>query len=557
MWSLRLAIACACFGNTVAAGVWKMVDGMTRVMPTQRVVSAEATSTMHLLLAKNERESFQLVYAPGTGASSAITCDVEVMQQGSPVQLRWGQVGFVFADSIYPNPQGKGGAWWPDPIFPSEQLPDGKAWLPSNVTSSLWFDVYAPGSSTSGNHSIQVSATTSDGIKSLFTVTVTISAVTLPVIPTLKSAFDLSQSKLGLSYKTLSQDMLHQMWINYAHELLTTYRLNPGNFYESDGMLKPDEAASLARLGMNSFFIASVKPNLTQATKQAEALENYVQELRERNLTRATSGGRVVASVYGFDESDQTKFASVIQEVFGMFKRKYPDVNTVTTAHMNDNKTGHPEQSASKIRNLHIDNFCPIMDWVVPEQLRECEADNLPMWMYTSLEPGLPWPNLRLDNRLIDPRVLLWLVAGWRLDGFLYWGLNQWLDSGASFLPLNLTDQILSRGPFLNPAQWTMKTSGFPGLQGDGKLLYAGINGLIPSMRLASLRDGLEDNQLLELLAQSRGGSAMLDLIQPVISTSTPKNNHTQDPEVLLTQRKQLMTLLQSAQDEVHVAMVV
>ena len=235
------------------------------------------------------------------------------------------------------------------------------------------------------------------------------------------------------------------------------------------GMLLPDEAAALAKLGMNSFFIASVKPNLTQATEQALALEHYVEQLRERNLTRETSGGRIVASVYGFDESDQTKFAPIMQDVFGMFKSRYPDVNTVTTAHMNDNTTGQPEQSAEKIQNLHIDNFCPIMDWVVPEQLQDCEAAGLAMWMYTSLEPGLPWPNLRLDNSLIDARVLLWLVAGWRLDGFLYWGLNQWLDAGSSFQPLNVTDQILKRGPFLKPTQWSMRTSGFPGLQGDGR----------------------------------------------------------------------------------------
>ena len=80
-----------------------------------------------------------------------------------------------------------------------------------------------------------VSATTSDGIESQFTVSASISAVTLPTTPTLKSAFDLSQARLGLAYKILPQDKLHLMWMKYAQELLTTYRLNPGNFYEADG----------------------------------------------------------------------------------------------------------------------------------------------------------------------------------------------------------------------------------------------------------------------------------------------------------------------------------
>ena len=112
---------------------------MTRVMPTD-AFSGGATSQVHLSLAKNERESFQLVYMPSKSGSNAIACEIKVSQHDAPVQVSWGQVGFVYVDSISNNPQGEGPSWWPDPILPSDQLPGGKAWLPSNVTSSLWFD---------------------------------------------------------------------------------------------------------------------------------------------------------------------------------------------------------------------------------------------------------------------------------------------------------------------------------------------------------------------------------------------------------------------------------
>ena len=56
----------------------------------------------------------------------------------------------------------------------------------------------------------------------------------------------------------------------------------------------------------------------------------------------------------------------------------------------------------------------------------------------------------------------------------------------------------------------------------------------------------MEDHQLLALLGQRKGASAMLNAIQPVISTSAPKGKHTQDPMLLKAQRDLVLTSLQT-----------
>ena len=63
-----------------------------------------------------------------------------------------------------------------------------------------------------------------------------------------------------------------------------------------------------------------------------------------------------------------------------MFKAKFAEVKTFTTAHK-QSKSGKPEQSAAKIGAWHVDQMCPVLDWVVPDNFTACVGDNLDMWL--------------------------------------------------------------------------------------------------------------------------------------------------------------------------------
>lgn len=72
----------------------------------------------------------------------------------------------------------------------------------------------------------------------------------------------------------------------------------------------------------------------------------------------------------------------------------------------------------------------------------------------------------------------------------LYYASNRWLRSDHADQPL-VNDGILSA--------W--KAATFNGTAGDGSLFYPGPNGPMASIRIENFRDGMEDYNLLSLLA--------------------------------------------------------
>ena len=146
------------------------------------------------------------------------------------------------------------------------------------------------------------------------------------------------------------------------------------------------------------------------------------------------------------------------------------------------------------------------------------------VWTYISLQPYKPLACFRLDNPLVDVRGLFWQIFHYGFDGFLYWGLNQW--SLGDFAPISST--IDETFPFISPMNWYVATyddGTLPWLFGDGKLLYVGTDGPIPSIRLANIRDGLDDYDYLSMLhdvnpslasslASRISGSTVRDLVR-------------------------------------------
>ena len=98
-------------------------------------------------------------------------------------------------------------------------------------------------------------------------------------------------------------------------------------------------------------------------------------------------------------------------------------------------------------------------------------------------------------------------------------------------------DLDLSQGARLS---WSINTGGanWPALHGDGVLLYPLPDGPAGSIRLANLRDGLEDYEYLWALGERRGEvwSARAEC-EPVTTSLTA---FTLDPQVLTAARDRI-----------------
>lgn len=151
------------------------------------------------------------------------------------------------------------------------------------------------------------------------------------------------------------------------------------------------------------------------------------------------------------------------------------------------------------------------------------------VWFYTCCHPVGRYPNRFLDQPLVKARELHWIVYLCGLDGYLHWGLNWFAPTGDPY-------SEEGRNPWKLPP-------------GDSQVAYPGRNGLLGSLRLSAMRDGLQDYEYLwtledrlRALKQRLGDEARwldprqrpLELCRRVVQSCY---EHTRDPQVLFATR--------------------
>jgi hypothetical protein len=130
---------------------------------------------------------------------------------------------------------------------------------------------------------------------------------------------------------------------------------------------------------------------------------------------------------------------------------------------------------AADIWNVHLAMF----DSPVQSTLLEALSGGRRLWIHVNHDPGRPYPNLFIEFSAVEQRMLFW--AAWALgaEGVHYWN---------GYAPGE-------RDPWTQPADDTPAN-------GNGVLLYPSPNGPLPSIRLAAVRDGIEDFAYLKRLAR-------------------------------------------------------
>jgi hypothetical protein len=80
-------------------------------------------------------------------------------------------------------------------------------------------------------------------------------------------------------------------------------------------------------------------------------------------------------------------------------------------------------------------------------------------------------------------------------------------------------------------------------MPGDGILLYPGKDRILPSIRLAQIRDGVEDYEWMQL-AESRAGEKAADVVvDGLVKTMTDVER---DPKVVRVLRSRLAALIEN-----------
>ncbi len=144
------------------------------------------------------------------------------------------------------------------------------------------------------------------------------------------------------------------------------------------------------------------------------------------------------------------------------------------------------------------------------------------VWWYVCWEPQDPYTNILLEQDGISHRVLFWQQKQYKVDGFLYYAVNNWTAN-----PWNDAAKIV---------------------YGDGVLLYdgheIGIKGPVGSLRLEAVRDGIEDFEYLTMAEDALGTKKLDKIIKKVTKNLL---DYTKDSEKFVETRIELGNQLEKA----------
>lgn len=129
-----------------------------------------------------------------------------------------------------------------------------------------------------------------------------------------------------------------------------------------------------------------------------------------------------------------------------------------------------------------------------------CKDNDIELWWYGCTIPPASWPTYHIgDKNLLSSRSVSWLQSIYNIEGNLYWDAAAYTEAGGE-----------NYNEYINLYENPYRKAGSTWPAGDGFLVYPGaaygVYGPLPSMRLMSIRDGMEEYELLEYVKQEFGG---------------------------------------------------
>ena len=482
--------------------------------------------------ARRERESGQIVIVPFLRDLAAVTAAVTpLLGEGGialgPDTVQLERVGYVKTTTPEYDVQYVG--WWPDPLLPNAPFE-----VSARHTQPLWLTAYVPPGAAAGVYRGSVRIAAGDAGALTVPVELEVLDYDLPLRGRLRTIFGMHWNGALVSwygwdeagadgpgteeYKNIPQAWARQIW-----DMTLAYRIYAGGLYEQLPFPRREDLDFCLERGLNNYQIG-----MAQSSGATKDPDEFLPRLREMAACARDKDIIDMCYFYGWDE-----YAELSEEHnrhflkdFGAAKREVPEI-----------------ARCDVYRNPSAE-VMDVLDIVVPltpalEQRTRWEhwrKQGKTIGAYVCCGPQHPYANFFIDYPAIDQRLLFWQLFDYDVTFFLYYAINTWRQSDRPGQP---------RWP---DAPWVTASHGTD--NGDGHLLYPGKDAVLPSVRLANIRDGIEDYEALAVLealtarldrqrdAQLIAENQALLAVPDDLTVSLTE--YTQDPSVLLRARRRL-----------------
>jgi len=510
-----------------AAGMAAGLDVWT-VAETRHVLRSDLPgkeSSVRLGAARNEWISFQVLIrsdAPvrgiGLEAGDLRGPSGAVLSRSGARLYRQHQlyleIGTHRNDSFQPD-------WYPDPLIPFEHPVTGKKLeagrfaavpfdLPAGETHGFWVDIHVPSDAAAGDYRGVWRLAAGEGFSREVPVSLTVWGFALPKTPTLVTEFGSprlrdyyrQQAPSGGRPEPSDWDAVdaqcarllsdHRFNATPPREVLTP-KLQPDGSFEIPG----DQVRALREF-IDRYHVNAVQtPHPSSAVKDPEG---------ERGKLRSWLGAfdraageldrsHVLFYTYLRDEPNTIEDYRYVQK-WGRAVREAGSVVKVLVVEQPWTEPGKGGAN-SDWGDLYgaVDIWCPLFSLHRPESAALRQAQGESVWTYTALCQGPPTPWWHIDFPLLHYRVPAWMAWCDGMKGLLYWGgMSYW----------RRTEDPWTVAPFYTGSGRPQQGGKGIVFQGEGSLVYpardVGYDGVVPTIRLKALRDGIEDYEYLAIL---------------------------------------------------------
>lgn len=461
--------------------------------------------------ARNEYVSFQVLYVPQEVPKSIC---VEVTDLVGP-QKRQIHASSCQARMLEYIPFGE--EWLPDPLVEDQPFTP-----PKQGPTVFWITIHIPEEAKAGTYRGVVKIHPDPGEEALQGFEIKVWNAVLPQETHLQSSFWLFRAQIKRTFG-VQGDLSMEDYFPYM-DLATSHRLSPIDvvegptspmvkvFREKDGALSYDFSqwdqyldrmkaggANTIHLGFTHWmahYFCEDLPDIVDRTtgetvhlgydfgssQHLDALSDYLRAAAKHLKER---GDFEKCYIQPWDEPNGEGLAKSALILKGI-RDRVPEVPRLMDA-------VYPDALDNQMKDV-VNLWCPLSPSVEGDRYREVRERGDKMWWYVCCGPGRPYANFFTNWKVPEMRALFWQTWQYKITGVLYWGLNYWLSWDA---PVPAAGERFPSGP------WVSSTTNLgSGHIGDGYFIYPGktIDHPLSSLRLETLRDGIEDYEMLYLL---------------------------------------------------------